>query len=149
MKKQKEYHVNLKSTIKIDTVKNTINNRTLLVGSSFLVKLIFCLNFFSRMPNRDFYIITKSPPEQYSNFKIKTKETGEKINRLSEYENAIIVFDEILGTLNSKYKDEFFITGRHNVLDIYYLSQSYFDLPKGSIGNINIKKNCLLKHSRI
>ena len=31
--------------------------------------------------------------------------------------------------------DQFFIRGRHNNLDIYYLSQSYFDLPKRTIRN--------------
>ena len=58
---------------------------------------------------------------------------------LNEYENAIIVFDDILDTSKSKYIDRFFIRGRHNNLDIYYLSQSYFDLPKRSIRDISKK----------
>ena len=36
---------------------------------------------------------------------------------------------------NSRDLDQFFIKGRHNNLDIYYLSQSYFDLPKRTIRN--------------
>ena len=55
-------------------------------------------------------MITKSHPEQYSYSKIKTKE---KIKPLNEYENAIIVFDDILGSSNSKYRDQFFMRGRH------------------------------------
>ena len=91
------------------------------------------LNFLSRIPHRDIYIITKSLPEQYSNSKIKTKELSDEIEPLSEYENAIIVFDDFLGSPNSRLVDQYFIRGRHNELDIYYLSQSYFDLPKGTL----------------
>ena len=94
---------------------------------------------FLRIPNRDIYIITKSPPEQYSNSKIKIKEICDEIKPLFEYENGITVFDDILGSSNSKFIDQFFISGRHNKLDIYYLSQSFFDLPKRTIRNISNK----------
>ena len=49
----------------------------------------------------------------------------------------MIGFDDILGSTNSSYKHQFFIRGRHNNLDIYYISQTYFDLPKRSIRNDN------------
>ena len=111
------------------------NNRTLLVGPSFSGKTYLMLKILSRIPNRDIYIITKSPPEQYSNTKIKIKEISDEVKPLNEYENGVIVFDDILGSSNSKYIDQFFISGRHNNLDIYYLSQSYFDLPKRTIRN--------------
>ena len=87
------------------------------------------------MPDQDIYIITKSPPDQYSYSKIKLKETGEKTKHLTEYENAIIVFGDILGLSNSKYIDQFFIRGRHIKLDLFYLSQPYFDLPKSTTRN--------------
>ena len=93
------------------------------------------LKTLSRIPNRDIYIITKSPPEQYSNSKIKIKEISDEIKPLNEYENGIIVFDDILGSSNSRFIDQFFIRGQHNNLDIQYLSQSYFDLPKRTIRN--------------
>ena len=89
----------------------------------------------SRITNRVIYIITKSPPEQYTNSKIKIKEISDEIKPLNEYENGIIVFDDILGSSNSRFIDQFFIRGRHNNLDIFYLSQSYFDLPKRTIRN--------------
>ena len=111
------------------------NNRTLLVGASFSGKSYLMLKILSRMLDRDIYIITKSPPEQYTNSKIKIKEISDEIKPLNEYENGIIVFDDILGSSNSKFIDQFFIRGRHNNLDIYYLSQSYFDLPKRTIRN--------------
>ena len=114
---------------------NYNNNRTLLVGPSFSGKTYLMLKILSRISDRDIYVITKSPPEQYTNSKIKIKEISDEIKPPNEYENGIIVFDDILGSSNSRFIDQFFIRGRHNNLDIYYLSQSYFDLPKRTIRN--------------
>ena len=129
-------------------IENCNNNRILLVGPSFSGKTYLMLKILSRIPDRDIYIITKSPPEQYSNSKNKIKEISDEIKPLNEYENGIIVFDDILGSSNSRFIDQLFIRGRHNNLDIYYLSQSYFDLPKRTIrnnGNKNILFNQTLK----
>ena len=114
---------------------NNNNNRTLLVGPTFSGKTYLLLKILSRISDRDIYIITKSPPEQYLNSKIKIKEINDEIKPLNEYENGIIVFDDILGSSNSTFIDQFFIRGRYNNLDIYYLSQSYFNLPKRTIRN--------------
>ena len=98
------------------------------------------LKILSRIPpDRDIYIITKSPPEQYCNTKIKTKEISDEIKPLNEYENGVIVFDDILGSSNSRYINDFFIRGRYNDLSICYLSQSCFDLPKRTIRTDNNK----------
>ena len=112
-----------------------INNRTLLVGPSFSGKTYLMLKTFSRISDRDIYIITKSPPDQYTDSKIKIKEINDEIKPLNQYENGIIVFVDVLGSSNSRDIDQFFIRGRHNNLDIFYLSQSYFDLPKRTIQN--------------
>ena len=93
------------------------------------------LKILPRIPNQDNYIINKSPTEQYSNSKIKIKKMGEKINPPKLYENAIIVFDDLLDSSVCKNIDQFFIKRRHKILDIYYLSESYFDLPKRTIRN--------------
>ena len=111
------------------------NNRTLLVGPSFSGKTYLMFKILSRISDRDIYIITKSPPDQYTNSKIKIREISDEIKPPNEYENGIIVFDDVLGSTNSRFIDQFFIRGRHNNLDIYYLSQSYFDLPKRTIRN--------------
>ena len=120
---------------KIENGNKNNNNRTLLVGPSFSDKTYLMLKILSRISDRDIYIITKSPHEQYTDSKIKIKEIGDEIKPLNEYENGIIVFDDILGSSNSKFIDQFFTRGRHNNLDFYYLSQSYFDLPKRTIRN--------------
>ena len=119
----------------IDNVDNNNNNRTLLVGPFFWCKTYLMLKILPQIPNRDIYIMTKSPPEQYSSSKIKIKEISDEIKPLNEYENAIIVFDDILGSSNSRFMDQFFIRGRYNNLEFFYLSQSYFDLPKRTIRN--------------
>ena len=58
---------------------------------------------------------------------------------LSEYENAIIIFDDILGSSNSRLVDQYFIRGGHDELEIFSLSQSYFGLPKRTMRNNIIK----------
>ena len=58
---------------KIENGNNNNNSRTLLVGPSFSGKTYLMLKTLSRIPDRDFYIITKSPPEQYTKSKIKTR----------------------------------------------------------------------------
>ena len=120
---------------RIDNVNHNKHKRTLLVGPSFSGNTYLMLKILSRRSDRDIFINTRSPPEQYSNSKIKFNEIGEEIKLLNEYEKTIIVFDDILGTSNSKNIDQFFIRGRHNNLDNYYLSQSYFESPKLTIRN--------------
>ena len=127
-------------------IENINNNRTLLVGPSFSGKTYLMLKILSRISDKDIYIITKSPPEQYTNSKIKIKEINDEIKPLNENENGITVFDDILGSSNIKFIDQFFIRGRHNNLDIYYLSQSYFDLPKRTIRN-NSNKTSLFNQT--
>ena len=90
---------------------NNNNNRTLLVGPSFSGKTYLMLKILSRISDRDIYIITKSPLEQYTKSKIKIKEINDEIKPLNEYENGIIVFDDILGSSNSRFIDQFFLEG--------------------------------------
>ena len=133
--KKKKRKNNLLQQPKIENGNNINNNRTLLFGRSFSGETYLMLIILSRKPDRDIYIITKSPPEEYTNSKIKIKEISDEIKPLNEYENGILVFDDILGSSNSRFVEQFFIRGRHNNSDIYYLSQSYFDLLKRAIRN--------------
>ena len=52
---------------------------------------------------------------------------------MDEKENAIIVFDDILGSLNSRSIDQFFVKGRHINLDFFNLSESFFDITEKTI----------------
>ena len=69
-----------------------------MVGPSFSGETYFMLKIRSWIPHRDIDIITKSPPEQYFNTEVKTKEIGEEINHPNQNEKAIIVSDDILGS---------------------------------------------------
>ena len=104
-----------------------------MVGPSFSGKTYLILKILSRISNRDIYIITESPPEQNSNSEFKIKEINDEIKSLHEDENAIIVFDDILGSSNSRLVDQYFIRGQHSDLEFYYLSQFSFDLPKRTV----------------
>ena len=50
-------------------------------------------------------------------------------NTRFDFQNCSVVFDAVLDS-NQKPIDPVFTRGKHNDLDVYYLSQSYFDLPK-------------------
>ena len=69
----------------------------------FSGKTYLKLKILSQNPERDIYIITKSPLEQFCNSKIKIGVNGEEIKHLNEYENGIIVFDDVLGSSNSRF----------------------------------------------
>ena len=115
---------------KIDIVNINNNNWTTLVRPSFSGETYLVLKNFSRLPDRYIYIIIKSPPEKHSDCKTKMKENVEETKPLNEYKNAIMVFDDILGTSKGNYIEQFFKRGRHKTLDIFCLSQPFFDLPK-------------------
>ena len=118
---------------KIDNVNTSNNKRTLAVGLSFTGKTHLMLKILSKLRNQSIDIITESPLEQYSTAK-KIKEYSEETKPPNEYENGILVFDDILGSPKSRYMDQIFITGRHNNLDVFYLTQSYFDSPEELYG---------------
>ena len=69
---------------------------------------------------RSIRIITRSP-NQNPNYKTSTE--NKPINK---YKGSIVIFDDMLGARNSSQIDEFFTRGRHEDLDVYYISQSYF-----------------------
>ena len=123
------------------------DNRTLLVGTSYSGKTYFMLKILSRItPDRGIYIFTKSHLEQYPNSKPRTKEIGDEIKPLSEYENAIIVLDDGSGSSDIREIDHILIRVTHNKLDFYCLSQSYFGLPKRTKRN-NSNKNILFNQT--
>ena len=79
--------------------------------------------------------ITTRSPEQYSNFELEDTEgalqaellrcvsVGEDLSdkSIQDYQNCCVVFDDMLDS-NQKLIDPFFTRGRHNDLDVYYLS---------------------------
>ena len=113
--------------------------RTLIVGPSFCGKTQLLLNKLQLIrldnPEQKICIITRSP-EQYNKIEIEDVSVEEDLGdkSIQDFQNCCVVFDDMLES-NQKLVDPFFTRGRHNDLDVYYLSQSYFDLPKRTIRN--------------
>ena len=135
-----------------DNIDNNCN-RTLIVGPSFCGKTHLLINKLQLIrlydKEKQIHIITRSPG-QYSeaalwntNTEIEDTEgqqscisvdEGLEDRTIQDFQNCCVVFDDMLDT-SQKLIDPFFTRGRHNDLDVYYLSQSYFDLPKRTIRN--------------
>ena len=76
---------------------------------------------------------------------MKVKETGDEINLLNEYETAVLVFEEFLGSSNSRYKYQFFIRGRHKKIDIFYHHNPILIFQRELYKIIVTKQFCLFK----
>ena len=131
--------VNKKKTKVVGSVNG--NNRTLIIGFSNCGKT-YLMNHILHQKQEPIFIITKSL-NQYPNIKAKT---SDEIEPLEHYENSTVVFDDMLLSKQESNIDLFFTRGRHNNIDIYYISQSYFHLPKNTIRN-NSNKIILFKQT--
>ena len=126
--------------IKIDNVNNTNNDivstyenhRHVVIGPSNVGKTYYMIKILEKIGNkRPIHKITRSA-NQYPTYKTSTE-----IKPINKYKGSIVIFDDMLGARNSSQIDEFFTRGRHEDLDVYYISQSYFGLPRQ-----NIRNNC-------
>ena len=120
-------NVNKKKTKVDDSVKN---NRTLIIGFSNCGKTYLMNHILHRKQEPIF--ITKKSLNQYPNIKAQT---SDEIQPLNEHENSTVVFDDMLLSKQESNIDLFFTRGQHNNIDIYYISQRYFHLPKNTIPN--------------
>ena len=78
---------------------------------------------------RPIHVITRSA-NQYA-----TNKTSVDIKPIDRYKGSVVLFDDVLGARNSSQIDDFFTGGRHENLDVYYISQRYFGLLRQSIRN--------------
>ena len=106
------------------------NHRHVIIGPSNVGKTFYMLKVLEKIGNqRPIHIITRSP-NQYPNYKTSTE-----INPINKYKGSVVIIEDMLGAKNSSQIDDFFTRGRHEDLDVYYISQSYFALPRQSIRN--------------
>ena len=77
------------------------------------------------------FLITKSLNQHP---KIKAQ-TSDAIQPFENYDNSIVVFDDMLLSKEENNIDLFSTRGRHSKIDIYYICQSYFHLPKNTFRN--------------
>ena len=121
-KKEKKVAVSVKNTNnnkKKTKVVDSMNNRTLIIGFSNCGKT-YLMKHILLQKQEPTFIITKSI-NQYPNIKAQT---SDEIQPLNEYENSVVVFDDMLLSKQESNIDLFFTRGRHNNNDIYYISQS-------------------------
>ena len=138
MKKKRKFDgsVNKIEKPKIDIVNNAnndivskIENRAnVVIGPRNVGKTYYMLKVLEKIDDqRPIHIITRSS-NQYSNYKTSTE-----IKPINKNKGSVVIFDDMLGAKNSSQKDEFFTRGRHEDLDVYYISRSYFALPRQNI----------------
>ena len=111
---------NQQPKIDINTYTRTLIIRFSNCGKTYL------MNHFLLQKEEPFFIITKSL-NQYPNIKAQT---SDEIQPLKNYENST-VFSTICWYQNKKaIWICFFTRGRHNDIDLYCISQSYFHFQK-------------------
>ena len=114
---------------KIENVKNN-KNRAIIIGFSNCGKT-YLKNHILFQKHEPIFTINKSL-NQYPSIKAQT---SHEIQPLEHYENSTVVFDDILLSEQENKIDLVFKRGRHRNIDIYYISQRYFHLPKNNIRN--------------
>ena len=113
-----------------DIVSTYENHRHVVIGPSNVGKTYYMLKILEKIGNkRPIHIITRSP-NQYPNYKTSTD-----IKPINKYKGSVVIFDDMLWAKNSSQINEFFTRGIHEDLDVYYINQSYFALPRQSIRN--------------
>ena len=113
-----------------DIVSTYENHIYVVIGPGNVGKTFYMLKVLEKIGDkRPIHIITRSP-NQYRNYK-----TSNEINPINRYKGSVVIFDDMLGAKNSSQIDEFFARGRHEDLDVYHISQSYFALPRQSVRN--------------
>ena len=83
-------------------------------------------------------ICNKQKGDSYNNSisqSIPTYKTSNEIEPINQNKGSIVLFDDMLGARNSSQIDEIFTRGRHEDLDVYYISPNFFRLPRQSIRN--------------
>ena len=113
-----------------DIVSTHENRANVIIGPRNVGKTYYMLKVLEKIGNkRPIHLITRSP-NQYPNYK-----PNNEIKPINKYKGSVVISDDMLGAKNSSQKDEFFTRGRHEELDVYYISQSYFALPRQSNRN--------------
>ena len=106
------------------------NHAYAVIGPGNVGKKYYMLEVLEKIVNkRSITIITRSP-NQYANYK-----TTADIKPINKYNGSVISFDDMLGARNNSQVDQFFMRGRHEDLDVYYINQRYFCLTRQSIRN--------------
>ena len=131
----------IKRKIKVFKPVNSNNNQNLIIGFSNCGKTYLTSHKLHQRQEPNF--INAKSLNQYPKIKAQT---SDEIQPLELHENSTLVSDDMLHSKQESNIDLFFTRGRHKNIDIYYISQSYFHLPKNTIRN-DSKINILFKQT--
>ena len=122
--------IDIVNNVNNDIVSKFENRANVVIGPRNVGKTYYMLKVLEKLGDqRPIHIITRSA-NQYPNYK-----TNNENKPTNKYKGSLFIFDDMLGAKNSSQIDEFFTRGRHEDLDVYYISQRYFALPRQSIKN--------------
>ena len=117
------------------------NHAYVFIGARNVGKTYYMLKVLEKIGNfRPTHIMNRSPNE-YPNYK-----TSNEIKPINKYIGSVVIFDDMLGAQNSSQINDLYTRGRYEHLEVYYISQSYFPLPRQSIRN-NCDKLILFKQT--
>ena len=106
------------------------NNAYVAIGPRNVGKTYYMLKIVEKIGSKRPIHIKVRSPNQYANYK-----TSDEIKRIYNWKGSVVIFDDMLGGRNSSQIVNFFKRGRHEDLDVYYISQSFFALPRQNIRN--------------
>ena len=89
------------------------------IGPRNVGKTYYMLQVLEKISDKRSINITTRSPNQYPNYKTSTQ-----IKPINKYKGSVVIFDDVLRARNISQTDEFFTRGRHEDLDVYYISQS-------------------------
>ena len=110
---------------KIDKTNNTLvstyeNRANVVIGAINVGKIYYIIKVLEKIGNKSPIKIKTRSPNQYPTYK-----TSNEIKPKNKYKGSVVIFDDMLGAKNSSQIDEFFTRGRHEDLDVCYISQSF------------------------
>ena len=104
------------------------NHAYVVIGPRNVGKIFYMLKMPEKIGNKRPIHITTGSPNRYPKHK-----TSNEIEPIIKYKGSVVVFDDMLGIRNSSQIKKFFTRGRHEDLSVFYVSQSFFGLPRKSI----------------
>ena len=99
---------------------------TLIINSFGCGKTFLMVSLLKDKNPDDVHIICKTDNQ----YLLKYHNQSSEILPLEDYGNKTSVFVDMLGSKEPEDIDAFFTRGRHQNLDIYYIPQSWYELPK-------------------
>ena len=125
-------NVDNKKKLKINNnnVSKYENRANVIIGPRNVGKTYYMLKVLQKIGDKRPIIIITRSLNQYPTYK-----TSNEIKPINKYKGSVVTFDDMLGAKNSSQVDEFFTRGRQENLDVYYVSQSFFALPRQIIRN--------------